>query len=61
MIKVIFKNNRIRCNKCKSVLKYNTEDIKEAKYSDGSHREYYIECPVCKNGVEVSTNYYKNW
>ena len=41
-------------------MKYDTEDLKETKYSDGSYRGYYIECPVCKNGVEVSTNYYKN-
>lgn len=60
MVKVIFKHHKIRCSRCRSLLKYDTDDLKVDKRFEGIYKDYYIECPVCKNGVEVSVNQYKS-
>ncbi len=55
MVKVIKKNNKTKCYECKSILKFEKEDIIEKKYSDGSHRISVIKCPIC--GYETPVCY----
>ena len=54
MIKVLNRKNRCTCRWCGSLLKYEPEDLKERKYSDGEIAGYMIECPVCKGETRVS-------
>ncbi len=54
MIKVLIRKNRCTCSWCHSLLKYEPEDLKELKYSDGEICGYMIKCPVCKGETRVS-------
>lgn len=55
MIEVSHKRNKVKCAYCKSILKFNIEDIKEQKYD--LYKENYIVCPVCKGSTEISTDW----
>ena len=54
-MKVIKKNNKIKCKVCKSKLAFEPEDVHDkcSTYRDvpWEDHSYYIICPVCKSKV----------
>ena len=55
MVKAIKRNNKTKCEECRSILKFEKEDVIDKKYADGSHRRFVVKCPVC--GYETPIGY----
>ena len=48
-MKIIEKNNRIRCSKCKSILEYAEEDINKIDFES-------LDIEFCSDGINIRTN-----
>jgi hypothetical protein len=60
MIEVIEKGGlpQVKCGRCESVLEYTKDDCKLreeafACFTMGFDMGYYVECPLCGNGIRV--------
>jgi len=56
----VLKGNIVKCDKCKSFLQYNDNDIEHvqmyytvATYNGETYTAKIITCPVCKERIEV--------
>lgn len=61
MIKVLKsgKRKKIKCNKCKSVLSYEPEDVMGHLYDDDhASWEKYIICPLCHNIIIIEEGHF---
>lgn len=56
MVKVLWKRHFIKCTFCKSILKFDSEDVQEEKRCFGMISMHYIVCPVCKGHVYFQVN-----